>query len=144
MSLTDRHLHHYPAKASSNRPLTPELERRLTGRTVKVHRNLQNGLWSITFANKVVAHAPTVHLANVTFPVSQAGRQRVLRERQKNVHAYAQGTYCRQGGAACVPISYDPYASGYFFTTADKKPVYLAEQVSLSEGKAYAFNINDY
>ena len=41
---------------------------------------------------RVIAHADSVELVNATFKVSQAGRQRVLRERRKNVHAGVVGT----------------------------------------------------
>jgi hypothetical protein len=38
-------------------------------------------------ANLVIAHANAVQLGDVRFKVSEAGRQRVLREKAKNVHA---------------------------------------------------------
>jgi hypothetical protein len=38
-------------------------------------------------ANLVIAHAKSVQLGDVRFKVSEAGRQRVLREKAKNVHA---------------------------------------------------------
>ena len=40
---------------------------------------------------KVLMHATHVKMSDVTFKVSEAGRQRVLKEKQKNVHAYAIG-----------------------------------------------------
>lgn len=36
---------------------------------------------------RVMAHRDVVHLSNVVGKVSKAGRERVLREKQKNVHA---------------------------------------------------------
>lgn len=36
-------------------------------------------------------HATHLKLSDVVFRVSEAGRQRVLKEKQKNVHAYAVG-----------------------------------------------------
>lgn len=44
-----------------------------------------NGQW------KVVAHVETAYLENVKFKVSEAGRQRVLKNKRKNVHAYIYG-----------------------------------------------------
>ena len=41
---------------------------------------------------RVVAHARSVSLDDAAFKVSEAGRQRVLRERAKNVHAGVVGT----------------------------------------------------
>ena len=45
-----------------------------------------NGAW------KVVSHLETAYLENVEFKVSEAGRQRVLKNKRKNVHAYVCGT----------------------------------------------------
>lgn len=42
--------------------------------------------------NRVYDHVDTVYLRDVTFKVSEAGRQRVLREKKKNVHATVHGT----------------------------------------------------
>lgn len=60
---------------------------------VEVYRNLNNGRLSIRDAKTklVVGHADRVKLTDVTFHVSQAGRERVLRERRKNVHAVVRG-----------------------------------------------------
>jgi hypothetical protein len=44
-----------------------------------------NGQW------KVTAHPFTAYLKNVTFKVSESGRQRVLKEKRKNVHAFITG-----------------------------------------------------
>lgn len=57
-------------------------------------------------------------LHNVTFKVFEAGRQRVLREKRKNVHAYAyfenlSTNYCPSGETFCV--KYNPYQSDKFF-----------------------------
>lgn len=73
---------------------------------VFVYRNLSNGMWSVKalegeHAGKVVLHAHNVSLGGtkgirqgkpgIEFRVSEAGRQRVLREKQKNVHAGVVG-----------------------------------------------------
>lgn len=71
------------------RALTIDLE----GQRVKVHRNLQNGLFSVQFGGLVVAHLATVQLTGVVFKVTETARQRVLTQRQRNVHAYAIGTF---------------------------------------------------
>lgn len=59
----------------------------------KVYKNLHNGMWSIASVETglVVGHADIVLLENTTLVVSEAGRQRVLKERRKNVHAYIVG-----------------------------------------------------
>lgn len=66
---------------------------------VRVYRNLNKRCWSVkcfepghASYNKVIHHAQSVELEGVTFIVSEAGRQRAIREGRRNVHAYAQGT----------------------------------------------------
>jgi hypothetical protein len=40
---------------------------------------------------KVVSHVKEAYLQNVKFKVSEAGRQRVIKNKRKNVHAYVCG-----------------------------------------------------
>ena len=62
---------------------------------MRVYRNLHKKCWSVQQKQKgrwkVVAHAESITLLDCVFRVSEAGRQRVLRESRKNVHAYIQG-----------------------------------------------------
>jgi hypothetical protein len=60
---------------------------------VSVYRNLHNGLISIKSASSglVLGHAESVDISSADFVVHEAGRQRVLKEKQKNVHAYVKG-----------------------------------------------------
>ena len=65
---------------------------------MRVYRNLHQKCWSVQQKDskgrwKVVAHAESITLADCVFRVSEAGRQRVLSEGRKNVHAYIQGFY---------------------------------------------------
>lgn len=90
-----------------------------------------NGQW------KVVRHTDDITLYNVTFKVSEAGRQRVLREKRKNVHAFVEGTVS-PSPLECndpVTIRYNPYRVGSF--TAGVFNVKEAGTVRLSkkEGK---------
>jgi hypothetical protein len=41
---------------------------------------------------KVIGYARSVLMANVSFVVSESGRQRAIRDGQRNVHAFAVGT----------------------------------------------------
>lgn len=64
---------------------------------VRVYYNLNRDVWSIKamegeFKGKVIGYAGSVHLKDAKTIVSAAGRQRVLREKRKNVHAYIEGT----------------------------------------------------
>lgn len=62
------------------------------GMRVKVYFNLHRKCYSIKAMEgprygKVIAHAKAVLMLGCTFKVSEAGRQRGLREGKKNVHA---------------------------------------------------------
>lgn len=65
------------------------------GMKVKVYFNLHKKCYSIKEIKTglVVAHASQVVLTDTIYKVSETGRQRVLREKRKNVHAYVIGTY---------------------------------------------------
>jgi hypothetical protein len=62
-----------------------------------VYFNLTKKLYSLRpcegeHKGRVVAHCETVSMSDVVFRVSEAARKRVLRDKQKNVHAVARGT----------------------------------------------------
>lgn len=58
---------------------------------VEIYKNLHNGLFSVRQNGLVVAHVESFSLASVYCKVSEAGRQKVIRERKKNVHAFLCG-----------------------------------------------------
>lgn len=58
---------------------------------VRVYWNINKNCWSIQHKGKVVEHSDSILLKNVTFLVFETGRQRVLQEKRKNVHAFAEG-----------------------------------------------------
>lgn len=108
----------------------------LTGLDVEVYYNLHKHTFSIRDRKTriVVGHADYVQLRNVTFHVSEAGRQRVLRERRKNVHAFVRGTVMDitdpwwgewgDSNGECGYASYNPYKGGRFIDVwADDAPL---------------------
>ena len=84
---------------------------------VFVYYNLHKQVWSIKALEGpqkglVIGHSPTVLLQDAAGKVSQAGRQRVLRERRKNVHAGIVGTLVHTGTEGYFPsqeVTYNPY-----------------------------------
>ena len=96
---------------------------------VFVYRNLHNQVWSVValegqHKGRVVIHAPYVQLSGgIKFNVREAGRQRVIREKRKNVHAGIQGDLLMVAdgvfrydnvcvsNATGIPIDYDAYDS---------------------------------
>lgn len=89
----------------------------------------------------VIGHADDLVLENCEFKVSPAGRARVLRERQKNVHAGILGRIVSVGkktrrSPGMQGIWYNPYLAGNFLT-AGKEPVYKSSRVLLREDGVY-------
>ncbi len=82
---------------------------------MRVYFNLNRNTYSIQDqAHRVVDYADELCLLDVRFVVYEAGRKRVLREHQKNVHAFVEGVITNTEQFAPVPVSYNPYRSGTF------------------------------
>ncbi len=100
----------------------------LEGSRVRVYYNLRKKCFSIKFKGLVKAHVDSVNLTDVKFIVSEAGRQRVLREKQKNVHAYVEGVVVAEpvthGGRL---ITYNPYFVDSFIDKKSKDPIENAD-----------------
>ena len=58
---------------------------------VEVYRNLHKKCWSVRQGGKVKVHTSYICLQDVKFVVQPAGREKVLREQKKNVHAFVKG-----------------------------------------------------
>ena len=91
------------------------------GSQVQVYWNSHKRLWSIRFNRKVVFHSENVVLSDVRFVVSERGRLRVLRERKKNVHAYAEGILPSHTLACSRRVTYNPYRDETFI--CDGRPI---------------------
>ena len=110
---------------------------------VFVYRNLTKKCFSIMALEgekkgRVIAHRHFVDLTDVTFKVSEAGRQRVLKTGHKNVHAGLVGEWSDTLNSILTPVTvairYNPKVLGDF-TTEDGAPVKRARFVELSGGK---------
>ena len=96
----------------------------LKGLKVYVYFNLHKECLSVkslsgTCKGLVVLHTNTINLTDVTFKVSEAGRQRVLREQRKNVHAVVVGYI--QGFESISSVGYEqayynPYRTRTFMS----------------------------
>lgn len=92
-------------------------------RPLQLYRNLtKKGVWySIRQGNQVVAHTTAICLNSCTFHVSEATRQRILRNKKKEFHAYIEG-YCTgsvMGTTAKrndlpAKIQYNPFKDTFF------------------------------
>lgn len=109
---------------------------------VMVYKNLHNGLFSIKQGGLVVGHALSLRLNNVLFQVNEAGRQRVIKEKKKNVHAYICGNLLGYDVPSEISdtsrmVSYNPYkgASFYFKDDGDDVLIDYKEQLFLHAQK---------
>ena len=89
---------------------------------VEVYRNLHKGCFSVRALNgedkgRVIDHVQSIMLKDATFVVQPAGRDRVLREQRKNVHAFVRGTITDQPIKHGLPVRYDPYLNDAFVVT---------------------------
>lgn len=99
---------------------------------IRLYYNLHRHCLSVQQRGRVAGHAAAAVLAGVRFNVSEAGRQRVLRERVKNVHATIEGQPVAFVPAAAGPgvlVTYNPYAGPYFFEVASGLPIHEAAYV---------------
>jgi hypothetical protein len=93
-----------------------------TGTKVKSYRNLHKKCLSVQTMTKkgwrVTAHVQEITLSDVEFRVSETGRQRVLNEKRKNVHAFVIGFVSEDKLDYPNRLSYNPYKNTGFSNEA--------------------------
>ena len=116
---------------------------------VFVYFNLHKKLWSVKALEgpqkgRVVAHSHAVLLEGAMPKVSEAGRQRVLREKRKNVHAGIVGQLVPMGAEGSFPgfpggpeITYNPYKYAGFVYKQDERPYTGSDYALLTEKRVY-------
>lgn len=110
---------------------------------VEVYFNLHKKCLSVKQNGKVVAYTNQIALRDVTFKVSEAGRQRVIKEQRKNVHATVRGilagpnTAFRRTGR--THVGYNPYKMGSFYEKGNEQPIHEAELVEIEGTKVVAY-----
>ena len=90
---------------------------------VEVYRNLHKNCWSIRNlkTGRVVRHSNEVFIEDAKFVVQPAGREKVLREKKKNVHAFVRGNWLpykpHKISKTFLPntYSYNPYKFNHFY-----------------------------
>lgn len=121
-----------------------------TKRIEWVYFNLHRMVWSRMVKGIVQGHAAQVVLRNATFVVREGGRQRVLREGRKNVHAFVKGeafdigasqlsaaAFAAQGWTA---VTYRPTSGPSFTSKATGRPIVSASLVAmLADRSVWAF-----
>lgn len=106
-----------------------------------IYRNLHTDTFSVKFRGKVIRHPKKCFLINVDLNVSEKGRERVLRERVKNVHAMLAAKQIKR-----IPQNlnmdnyeeffYDPYKYNTF-VNSKLEPIFNLKQVLCLNNKIY-------
>jgi|SRR5271157_2381393 len=130
---------------------------------VFIYRNLhkEGNVYSLKcmegpMKGKVIGHAHGIYLENCQLIVSEAGRQRVLKEKRKNVHAGIVGDLVAVAGyqtrihiaklakslvqyndenwlktfAAGTPVTYNPFLYTSFVIKGSNTPIYKAKKIT--------------
>lgn len=116
------------------------LANNLIGEKVMVYYNLHKHTFSIQKNGLVVLHADYVRLKDVEFRVRVGGKEKVRKEKSKNVHAFVIGTledFCEYlcDDLPTEPegeiVTYNPYLFDSFVFKKTKEPVYFAKEVQM-------------
>lgn len=96
---------------------------------------------SVKVPGQKIGYVSRVHLTDVTFKVSEPGRQRCIKQGVRNVHAWVIGE-----DSGSVPLErpegwrkalYDPWKGGAFVDSETFAPVHTAGQAILSGKNVY-------
>lgn len=109
-----------------------------------IYRNLHTGGFSVRFRGKVIDRAFTLEAEDVTFKVNETGRQRVIRDKQKNVHAFivadkytARHYYPSSSSEpdSLGRITYNPYKDANFLCNG--KAIRAAKKIATQNGRCF-------
>jgi hypothetical protein len=112
---------------------------------VRVYRNLHKKRWSVQVKThkgwRVWRHTNEIIIKNAELDVKNAGRERVIRKKRKNVHAFVIGepTFVRgltlnspiQQFQKDTPITYNPYKNAFFINKLTNEYVLNAQEILL-------------
>lgn len=111
-----------------------------------IYKNLHKDTWSLMERGIVRAHSDNVVVENAEFRVRPAGRDKVIREQRKTVHAFVVGypvavedsQVAREAVEGIklalgepVQVSYNPYRGDTFYRKDTEESVVSAELVEL-------------
>ena len=95
--------------------------------------NIHKKCFSVKYKGKVIKHLKQFYGIGCEFIVSEKGRQRVLKDKRKSVHAYVACDTINQlllNFEDGDPVRYNPYEGPHFM--CDGQPVFNALAVSFS------------
>lgn len=108
---------------------------------VFVYKNLHRDCWSVKQDGLVKAHTDEINLWDCAFQVNARGRQKVLDEQRKNVHAGING-YIDEFDLDLpnpVEVTYNPYKYDSFVDKATESPIYSMGNAKLTHNKVTAY-----
>lgn len=108
---------------------------------VFVYYNLHKSCWSVKALNgpnkgRVVARVPAITVYDAIFKVSEAGRQRVIKEKRKNVHAGVVGFLTGSADFSLTTdkrVTYNPYKGPDFTLVETGEPIKESKVVMLND-----------
>lgn len=115
----------------------------------RAYRNLRTGLWSVK-QGVVRFHTNCIFLKDVTFPVNEKVRQRVIANKRKEVHAFVMGFLTEAGDAPLFnayckrkqEVTYNPYKNDTFVCKDGKvKSAKLCCLIKQEEGGAFKMRV---
>jgi len=118
------------------------------GKKVMLYYNLHKQTFSIIYKSLVIFHADYVKLKDVEFRVRPGGREKVLKEKRKNVHSFVIGTLMDYCVFPCenLPsepnnniVTYSPHKYSSYVMKDTEEPVYYANEVEMINSKNKIF-----
>ena len=108
-------------------------------RKVYVYKNLHKDCWSVKQDGLVKMHTTELLMHNCSFRVSAKGRERVIKEKRKNVHAGVSGwieafgpTDWDDSHPHAKSVTYNPYKYESFVYRDDEEACFWSSSVKLS------------
>ena len=118
------------------------------GKKVMVYYNLHKHTFSVTYKDRLISHSDYVKLSDVEFRVRQGGREKVVREKSKNVHSFVIGTlmdYCKfpcenlPSEPNSNIVTYNPYKYNSYVMKDTEEPIYRAGEVEMINSRNKIF-----
>lgn len=106
---------------------------------VDVYFHFHKKMWSVVQGGLVVGHTQKITVSRVTFTVNEKGRERVIVEQKKNVHAKVHGfVQCFDTVQGLEnEIYYNPYKVSQFINLGSNEPIFSAEVCTMEGKRAY-------
>jgi hypothetical protein len=113
------------------------------GQQIETYRNLNQGfLFSIKDKKTglVVAHGNCYRVENVVCKVREGGRQRAIKEKRRNVHAFLSCFYsgeCEMSLEGLSELYYNPFTLDHFINKETGEKVESVDFAYFLDGKCY-------